>query len=238
MESFRADLHIHSLLSPCASLDMTPQAIVTSALERGLQMIAVTDHNTTLHCELTVAIGREAGLPVLRGVEVTSSEEVHSLVILPDGDARVKFQQWLEDHYIRIPYDPLIFGFQPVIDRDENIITEIEHYLTSSINASLDDIGKMAHCCGGLFLPAHIDRPSFSITSQLGFMPEDLEADAVEITGKEINTGFAAVKNSDAHYPDQIGRRYTTYSLEEPTFEELALALGNKNGRHIISVTP
>ncbi|TNF42615.1 MAG: hypothetical protein EP313_00665, partial [Bacteroidetes bacterium] len=84
MKRYRADLHIHSLLSPCGSLEMTPREIISRALDRGLDMIAVSDHNSTWHCELTVTLGREAGITVLRAAEVTSSEEVHSLVILPD----------------------------------------------------------------------------------------------------------------------------------------------------------
>ncbi len=235
MKPFRADLHIHSLLSPCGSLDMSPAAIIRHAAARGLDMIAVSDHNTTLHCELMVTLGREAGITVLRAAEVTSSEEVHSLVILPDSEARVSFQAWLEQHCSFAPHDPKIFGDQVVIDRDENIITEINHFLPAALNATLDEVEAAAHRHGALFIPAHIDRPSFSITSQLGFIPEDLYIDAIEVVGAAPDLLYPIIRNSDAHIPEHIGRRYTTYMLDHPSFTELSLALRSEDGRHIIS---
>lgn len=235
MKPFRADLHIHSLLSPCGSLEMSPAAIIRHAAARGLDMIAVSDHNTTLHCELAVTLGREAGITVLIAAEVTSSEEVHSLVILPDMEARVSFQMWLEQHSTFVPNDPKIFGDQVVIDIDENIITEINHYLPAALDATLDEVEAAAHRHGALFIPAHIDRPSFSITSQLGFIPEDLYIDAIEVVGAAPDLLYPVIRNSDAHIPEHIGRRYTTYMLAQPIFTELSMALRGEAGRYIIA---
>ena len=238
MRTFRADLHIHSLLSPCGSLDMTPSVIVSEAVRRGLDIIAVSDHNTTHHCELTVELGREAGITVLRAAEVTSNEEVHSLVILPDSGARADFQAWLDSRSARQPYDPALFGYQVVIDRDENIIREIDYFLTSALKASLSEIEKEAHRIGALFIPAHIDRPSFSITSQLGFLPADLNCDALETIGAVQAMGYPFIRNSDAHIPEHIGRRNAVFMLESPTFGELCMALRSEKGRMITSVEP
>ena len=235
MKQIRADLHIHSLLSPCGSLEMTPREIISRAMARGLDMIAVSDHNSTLHCELTVALGEKAGITVLRAAEVTSAEDVHSLVILPDGVARASFQQWIDSRSAHIPYNPDIFGDQVVIDENENIIMEIKHFLTAALNASIDEVEEAAHRHGGLFIPAHIDRPSMSITSQLGFIPEDLYIDAVEVVGRTAELLYPVIRNSDAHIPEHIGRRYTEYMLDHPSFEELAMALRGENGRHIIT---
>lgn len=235
MKQIRADLHIHSLLSPCGSLEMTPREIISRAMARGLDMIAVSDHNSTLHCELTVALGEKAGITVLRAAEVTSAEDVHSLVILPDGMARASFQQWIDSRSAHIPYNPDIFGDQVVIDENENIIMEIKHFLTAALNASIDEVEEAAHRHGGLFIPAHIDRPSMSITSQLGFIPEDLYIDAVEVVGRTAELLYPVIRNSDAHIPEHIGRRYTEYMLDHPSFEELAMALRGENGRHIIT---
>jgi PHP family Zn ribbon phosphoesterase len=234
MKPFRADLHIHSLLSPCASLEMSPREIISRARSKGLDMIALSDHNSTLHCELTVSLGLEAGLTVLRAAEVTSSEDVHSLVILPDQDASLAFQKWIDDHCVYIPYDPQIFGDQVVLDRDENIIKEIGHFLPAALRATLDEVEAAAHGAGGLFIPAHIDRPSMSITSQLGFIPDDLYIDAVEVVGQAAEMLYPVIRNSDAHIPEQIGRRYTEYMIERASFGELAMALRGENGRHII----
>ncbi|MCK7529904.1 MAG: PHP domain-containing protein [Marinilabiliales bacterium] len=234
MRPIRADLHIHSLLSPCGSLEMSPAEIISRAAAKGLDMIAVSDHNTTLHCELMVTLGLEAGITVLRAAEVTSAEEVHSLVILPGETARISFQHWLDEHCTNVPHDPHLFGDQVVVDRNENIIGEIGHYLPAALSATLDEVEAEAHRLGGLFIPAHIDRPAFSINSQLGFIPEDLYIDALEIVGETPDLLYPVIRNSDAHIPEHIGRRYTTYMLDHPSFAELAMALRGEEGRHII----
>lgn len=235
MRPFRADLHIHSLLSPCGSLEMSPHEIIARAKSKGLDMIAVADHNSTLHCELTVALGREAGLTVLRAAEVTSAEDVHSLVILPDEASTISFQEWIEKHCAYMPHNPDIFGDQVVIDRDENIIREIDHFLPAALNASIDEVESAAHSHGALFIPAHIDKPSMSILSQLGFIPDDLFIDAVEVIRSMPDILFPVIRNSDAHIPEHIGRRYTDYMLENASFNELSKALKGEEGRYIIT---
>ena len=234
MRPFSADLHIHSLLSPCASLDMSPREIIAHALSKGLDMIAITDHNSTLHCELMVILGREAGITVLRGVEVTSIEDVHSLVIFQGEAETISFQKWIDGNCAYIPNDPDFFGDQVVVDSDENVIREIGHYLPAALNASLDEVESAAHRHDALFIPAHIDRPSMSIISQLGFVPDDLCVDAIETVGTMNDLLYPVIANSDAHIPVHIGRRYTTYMLDHPSFEELAMALRGEQGRHII----
>ena len=155
MRPFKADLHIHTLLSPCGSLEMSPAEIISVAKGKSLDMIAISDHNSTLHSELMVTLGREAGISVLRAAEVTSAEEVHSLVILPDEAARIIFQKWLEIHSTHIPYDPLIFGDQVVLDRNEQIISEIDYFLPAALDTPLDEVEREAHRLGALFIPEH-----------------------------------------------------------------------------------
>lgn len=234
MKPYRADLHIHTLLSPCGSLEMSPAEIISRAAAKGLDMIAVSDHNTTLHCELMVTLGHEAGITVLRAAEVTSAEEVHSLVILPGEMARISFQHWLDEHSTHVPHDHNLFGDQVVVDRNENIIGEFDHYLPAALSATLDEVETEAHRLGGLFIPAHIDRPAFSINSQLGFIPEDLYIDALEVVGETPDLLYPVIRNSDAHIPEHVGRRYTTYMLDHASFAELAMALRGEEGRHII----
>ncbi len=238
MRPFRADLHIHSLLSPCGSLDMSPREIIARAKSRGLDMIAVADHNSTWHCELAVSLGREAGITVLRAAEVTSAEDVHSLVILPDEASTLSFQEWIDSHCAHMPNNPDIFGDQVVIDIDENIIREVSHFLPAALNASIDEVESAAHSRGALFIPAHIDRPAMGILGQLGFIPDDLYVDAVEVVGRMSDSLHPVIRNSDAHMPEHIGRRYTEYMLEAPSFAELAMALRGEKGRHIIQRAP
>jgi len=238
MKPYRVDLHIHTLLSPCGTLEMSPAVIIDHALKKKLDIIAISDHNSTLNCEVTVSLGQELGINVLRAAEVTSAEEVHCLVLLPTEAAAKVFQDWLDAHSSKFPNHPEIFGYQLVLDSNENIIREIEYFLPTALTASIDEIEAEAHQLGGLFIPAHVDRPSFSITSQLGFIPEDMYIDALELTGKITEQLYPVIRNSDAHIPEQIGRRYTTFLLESPTINEISLALRGEMGRAIISVYP
>jgi PHP family Zn ribbon phosphoesterase len=235
MKRYRADLHIHTLLSPCGSLEMSPREIISRAGHKGLDMIAVSDHNSTWHCELTGALGREAGITVLRAAEVTSSEEVHSLVILPDEASTRSFQEWIDSRCRYIPTNPAIFGDQVIIDRDEQIIREIPYFLPAALNATIDEVEAAAHRHGALFIPAHIDRPAMGILGQLGFIPDDLCIDAVEVVGDAGEILYPVIRNSDAHIPEHIGRRHTEYLLDNPSFSELAMALRGEGGRHIIT---
>jgi hypothetical protein len=234
MKRFRADLHIHSLLSPCGSLEMSPREIISRARSKGLDMIAVSDHNSTWHCDLMVALGLEAGITVLRAAEVTSAEDVHSLVILPDEASTRSFQQWIDSRCAYLPHNPVIFGDQVVIDRNEHIIREITYFLPAALKASIDEVESAAHRHGGLFIPAHIDRPAMGILGQLGFIPDDLYIDAVEVVGNPGDILYPVIRNSDAHIPEHIGRRFSEYLLENPSFTELAKALRSEGGRQII----
>jgi len=238
MRPVKADIHIHSVLSPCGSLDMSPASIIAKAIEQGLDMIAIADHNSTLNCSLAVTLGREAGISVLRGAEVTTAEEVHCLAILPDEKSASAFQSFLDNRLQHIQNLPEKFGYQLVLDRDENITGEVEYFLPAALTASIDEVEEEVHRLGGLFIPAHIDRPAFSLFSQLGFIPAGLKADAVEVTGLTTVADYPVIKNSDSHFIDQIGKRYTTYLLDEPSFSELAMALKGQNERKILSVTP
>lgn len=235
MRQFRADLHIHTLLSPCGSLEMSPREIISRAKSKGLDMIAVSDHNSTWHCELMVILGREAGITVLRAAEVTSAEDVHSLVILPDEPATRSFQEWIDSRCAYLPHRPEIFGDQVIIDRNEQIIREIAYYLPAALNATIDEVEAAAHSHGGLFIPAHIDRPAMGILGQLGFIPEELCIDAVEAVGTMGDLLYPVIRNSDAHIPEHIGRRYTDYMLDHPSFSELSMALRGEGGRYIIT---
>lgn len=234
MKRIRADLHIHSLLSPCGSLEMSPREIISRAKSKGLDMIAVADHNSTWHCELMVSLGQEAGITVLRAAEVTSSEDVHSLVILQDEASTRSFQQWIDSRCTYLPHNPELFGDQVIVDSDEQIIREITHFLPAALNATIDEVESAAHRHGGLFIPAHIDRPAMGILGQLGFIPEDLYIDAIEIVGSAGDLLYPVIRNSDAHIPEHIGRRYTEYMVDHPSFRELAMALRGEGGRHII----
>jgi hypothetical protein len=245
MNKYLADLHIHTVLSPCGSLDMSPVRIIEKAREEGLDIIGITDHNSTRHCKLISNLAKPSGIFVLMGAEVTTREEVHCLTFFENDDQLTEFQSYLEKHLPPVFNDSSKFGYQVVVDEEERVIEEIEHLLLSALDQSIDDVEKKVHSLGGIFIPAHIDRPSYSITSQLGFIPSDLKLDAIEISancryekvlpfiGKHKDKPI--IKSSDAHYEDQIGKVFTIFELEHRSFSEIKMALLSENGRKVIS---
>ncbi|MDR1848250.1 MAG: PHP domain-containing protein [Bacteroidales bacterium] len=247
MNCYKADLHIHTVLSPCGDLEMSPANIIAKSKEQGLQIIGITDHNSTLHCRLAKKLGAKEGIFVLCGAEVTSKEEAHCLCFFENDTELDLFQQWLDEKIAKIPLDEERFGYQLAVNEYEEIIYQPPYLLTSAIDADIDEIYAKVHSLNGLFIPAHVNRPANSLMSQLGFVPPDLKADGLEIS-KHITKEnflkknaylkrFAFIQSSDAHYIHLIGETFCMFYLNEPSFAEISMALANENGRHI-KMTP
>lgn len=243
MKTFRADLHIHTVLSPCSDLEMSPGNIIAKAKEKNLDLIGITDHNCTKNCHVTEQIGKEQGIMVLCGAEITTKEEAHCLAFFQTPENLNDFQHYLDTYLPDIQNDHNKFGYQLVVDENENIIEEIDKLLISAINQNMDEIESTVHGLNGLFIPAHIDRLKFSITSQLGFVPADIKADALELSGNTSKNkflennqhlkDFAFIQSSDAHYIHQIGTVSTLFFMEQLSFDEISSALKSKNGRRV-----
>jgi PHP family Zn ribbon phosphoesterase len=243
MRTFLADLHIHTLLSPCGDLEMTPRMVVEKSLERGLSIIAISDHNSTRMGEIIAAFAATKGLTVLPAVEVNTAEEVHCLAILPDWKRAATFQQFLDNKLIVIKNKPSLFGYQVVVDVDEQVLFTEDRLLVSALKASVKEVETEVHQLNGLFIPAHISRRQNGILHQLGFIPHDLECDAYELTPGSLRENYwelvpngehaTWIFSSDAHYPEQIGKFSTGFWLEKPSFEELKMALKNEQGRRV-----
>ncbi len=243
MNSYKADIHIHTLLSPCGSLDMSPRAIVAKALNMNLQIIGITDHNTTLQSGLVQKIASQYGIFVLRGAEVTTREEVHCLCFLPNDESLSIFQEYLNTHLPFIQNNPDYFGYQVLVDENEDIIYQEEKLLINAINQSIEYVEKFVHQLNGIFIPAHIDKTKNSIYSQLGFFPPDLKVDAVEISYHGMKSDFLAkhkelsnysvTSSSDAHFLEDIGKISSTFNMEELTFDEVKMALNSENKRFV-----
>jgi len=241
MKKFKADLHIHTLLSPCGNLEMSPRNIVEVARKKELNIIGITDHNTTRHCQLINELALKAGIFVLCGAEVTTKEEVHCLAFFPDFGTLQSFQNYLDRHLARIANDVNKFGNQVQVDRDENIIYEEPLLLISAIDQSIEEIETKVHSLNGIFIPAHVNRSMFSLISQLGFIPDDLNYDALEISKHITKNQFinnfpnlhstTFIQSSDSHFPESIGEVTTTFHLKKADFEEIRKALKNQNGR-------
>ncbi len=243
LSPFKADLHIHTVLSPCGDLEMSPTAIVDRALQRGLDMIAISDHNTTRQVKVAQKVGKEKGLFVLGGVEVTSQEETHCLCYFANDEQLDAFQEFLDAHLPPIPNDEDRFGYQLIVDESDEIVGEEQYHLLNAIDVDIDGIYDVVHAIGGLFVPAHINKGTTSLMSQLGFVPPDLKADGLEInfriTKEEILKKFAYLKrfnfitDSDAHFIDNVGDVYNVIYMEHRTFDEFTKALHGEEGRWI-----
>lgn len=242
MKKFTADLHVHSVLSPCGDLEMSPLHIISVARKRGLDIIGITDHNSTKHCRVMQELGKENGICVLPGVEVNTKEEIHCLAFFENLDKAEQFQHFLDRSIPQLPNDPGRFGDQVVVDRHEQVLEMVELLLINAISAGIQEVVKRVHALGGLFIPAHINRPYNSLLSQLGFLPDDLHADALEINPTDEKeelirkfpdiSRYTLISNSDAHRLEQLGRQTTIFEMEAPEFHEVQLALRQAEGRN------
>ena len=245
MNRYLVDLHIHTLLSPCGDLDMSPEVIVDWSLRAGLDAIAVCDHNTTLQAPVVREVGRRKGLTVFLGVELTTREEAHCVAIFPDEESLEQMQIWVDEHLMKIPNVPEKFGDQVWVDADDNIMGEVEWYLNSAIDKSVEEIAEKVNSLGGLFVPAHVDRQANSLIGQLGFISPMLTVAAVEYNHKDRLDALKTVHKylnkhtcytaSDAHFPSQIGTNPSYMYAATRSFEELGKAFAGLDGRQIIS---
>ncbi len=246
LKSYKADLHIHTVLSPCGDLDMSPKNIIQRAKELGLDMIAISDHNTTRQVRVTQKLGAENGILVLGAVEMTTQEEAHVLAFFETAQQLEAFQQFLDEQLPPILNDEERFGYQLIVNEEEEIIGEEPYLLINAIKADLDSLYERVHSLGGIFIPAHVNKPSTSLMSQLGFIPPDLKADGLEITKFITKDAFLKkfaylkrfpfIKSSDAHFLHTIGEAYTVFHMYDLTFEEFRKTLRSEEGRFIDGV--
>jgi len=236
--TLKADFHIHTCLSPCGDLDMTPKAIVENSLEKGLDLIAVCDHNSAENAEATIRMGLKKGLKVLPGLEVCSREEVHSLAIFESADQALKMQEIVYSH-LKGTNRPEFFGDQVVANEFDEVEGFNDHLLIGASGLGLLEVIDNVHKLGGISIASHVDRPSFSVMSQLGFIPKDLPLDGIEISQitkfEEISamTDLPVMTFSDAHFIKDIGRVHTEFYVETASLGEIKMALKGESGRKI-----
>ena len=225
------DLHVHTGASPCATKDMSPWNIVRMAQLENLSLIAITDHNTAANVATVMQVGDELGLVVLPGIEVQTREEVHLLAIFPTLEAVLAFEQFILQHLPNIANHPKVFGEQIIYDACDRQIGSIERLLLQSVMLGVEEVGEAITDYTGLTIAAHINRRSYSLIGQLGFVPEALELDALEIDKSYSYEGFIdefeslrdypVLRNSDAHQLTDLVGNHSMVLLEEPSFMAL-----------------
>lgn len=239
---FMADMHIHSCLSPCGDLQMTPQKIIKQALDKKLDVIAIADHNSGKNLKPIVELGLKNGLSVIPGMEICSSEEVHVLGLFGSIDSAAEMQNIVYEN-LSGESDPDIFGMQVVGNEKDEVEGFENKLLIGAVDFTLEEIVNHIHRLDGLAIASHIDRESYSVIGQLGFIPSNVEFDALEISAslskerinqfKEEFSNYQLIQNSDAHFLNDIGKCTTQFFIEEPTFEEIKKAFKKINGRKI-----
>ncbi len=242
---WKADLHIHSTLSPCGSLYMSPRAIVEGAKRKGLELIAVTDHNSCGNLLYVDRVAREEGVVLIPGVELQTEEEVHLLAYFETLEKALAFGEEIYSYLPPVKNDPDYFGDQVIVDEEDNIVGMEERLLVNSLLLSIDQCVEMVDLYGGISLPAHVDRETYGIINQLGFVPDYLGFRAVEIsravTPREALdrwpelAKYTLVSSSDAHYLEDVGKVMTLFFMEEPSWGEMVDALNRGEERVRVS---
>lgn len=228
------DFHIHSALSPCGDNDMTPNNLINMSIIKGLDAVALTDHNA---CENVRAAAAVAGDKIIfiPGMEVETSEEVHIVTLFPTADAAEEMQRILDDSSPFIPNRPEIFGNQYIMDENDEICGEIDRMLVTASGLDIYTVVAAAKDLGGIAYPAHIDRESYSVLSNLGFIPPDLDISAVEITeksraalGGEYSNRYNIITSSDAHYLWDISERNHYIEVSDASVRGILNAISNR----------
>ncbi|MEA3224503.1 MAG: ATP-binding protein [Planctomycetota bacterium] len=237
MVKIRADLHIHTCLSPCGDDQMRATAIVEQAGKAGLDMIGICDHNSAENAGAVMSAGSRTGLAVIPGMEVTSQEEVHVLGLFKATEGLLDLQTVV---YENLPgeNDREAFGSQLVIDDRDRVVGTNNRLLIGATALVVEQVVGAIHQFGGLAIASHVDRERFGIIGQLGFIPEGLGLDAVEVANASLSKwdcAYPVVTFSDAHYLEDVGRNSTCFVVEKTSFDEITKALNSEGERRIIT---
>jgi predicted metal-dependent phosphoesterase TrpH/anti-sigma regulatory factor (Ser/Thr protein kinase) len=236
MKELKADLHIHTCLSPCGEAEMVPSAIVRRARAAGLDMIGICDHNSAENAAAVARAGERASISVIPGIEITSREEVHVVGLFP-GEQEAQRAQAVVDRSLAGENDEAAFGPQTIVDEWDRPTGRSTKLLIGATRLALEEVVAVVHDCGGLAVAAHIDRERFGLVGQLGFIPEGLKLDAVEVSpgaSRGAWNDFPVITSSDAHCLKDIGRGSTWFFAEDASLAEIGRALREEGGRRAV----
>lgn len=209
---FFYDLHIHSCLSPCGDDDMTPYNLANMAKLNGLDIIAVTDHNSCRNAPAVLNAAKQIGLVALAGMELTTSEDVHVLMLFSALENALKFNDYVDTKRMRIKNRAEIYGRQQILNERDEVVGEDDCLLITATQIGVYDAVRLANEYGGVALPAHIDRESNGIIAALGSLEKDMGFGAVEFSlsaqkeliDKYVREGYKVIRDSDAHRLEEI----------------------------------
>lgn len=229
------DLHIHSCLSPCGDEDMLPSNIVGMAALKGLDVIAVTDHNACGNCPAVMKLAEAYGVTAIPGMELTTEEEVHVVCLFPALDNAMAFGEHIRKHMTPFPNDEAIFGRQVIVNEDDEVIGKEPYLLINATTIGFDAVYSHVTEYGGIMIPAHVDKSTTSLLSNLGFIPPDSRFVCAEVK----HTGFLdklksehpylngcnIIHDSDAHYLEHIHEPEFFLEAESKSIGDILKAL-------------
>lgn len=247
MQTYRADLHVHTVLSPCAGVEMIPPLLVAEAIQHDIRLIAITDHNATANIEAVQKAAQGSGLHVLPGMELQTREEVHVLCLFDTLEQALALQGWVDSALPDMQNNIAFFGEQFVVDETGEFLRREERLLSTSVDVNINEVWKKMESLAGLMIPAHVNRKSNSLLSQLGLVPTDVRIDVLEIsrhiTPEQARvqypqiSGIPLIQNGDVHYLDGfLGSN--EWTIENPSIQALRKALNIMDGHYCRFVTP
>ena len=233
MNRYYYDLHVHSCLSPCGDDDSTPNNIAGMATLCGLNIVALTDHNTTKNCPAFFAAAKKYGLIPIAGMELTTSEDIHVVCLFETLEDATAFDEYVSKRRLPIDNRPEIFGKQQILDENDEVIGEERYLLINATSISIDETVSLVREYGGVCYPAHIDRESNGAVAVLGAFPDwlgytsyELSATGVKADEEEKNPGIKSLRcvvSSDAHYLWDISEAENYFLLEDEPYSSAAV---------------
>lgn len=244
MTSYQADLHIHTLLSPCGEVEMIPSLIVAAAQLAGLDLIGIADHNSCENAGAVIEAAAGSGVKVLPGMEVQSVEGVHLLCLFDETESAMEMQDAVYENLPAISGASRLFGEQMVVDSRDEFVRYCERLISLPTSMEIDEVFGRVEALGGLLVPSHIDRQSTGMCGVLGMLPETPKFLAVEVSAN-LTAGEARRKHpsigalpifhsSDAHWLTAIGERRTELRIEHRSVAEIRLACLGEGGRRVV----
>ena len=242
MKQFRADLHVHTVLSPCAEVEMIPPLIVQRALEKEINLIAITDHNASANVRAVQKAAEGTSLTVLPGMEVQSREDVHLLTLFESPETLDAWQTQVDRALPNLPNNSDYFGEQFIVDETGDFLRGEPRLLLTSTSFSIDEIFQRVRELGGMVIPAHVERTSYGLFPSLGLISDEWQLPALEIssntTAEKAAVKFPAllkyplIQSGDVHRLDEfLGT--TVFTLATPTVMEIGMAFHNIDGRKV-----
>ncbi len=228
MNKYYYDLHIHSCLSPCGDNDMTPNNIVSMGILNGLNIMALTDHNSSKNCPAFVKAAKKQGIIPICGMELTTAEDIHVVCLFPTLERAMLFDEFADSKRIKIVNKPNIFGEQLILDENDEVIGTEEHLLLNATGITIEQAPEIVKDFGGICYPAHIDREANGIIAALGVFPENSGfqlaefADSGNIEEYSVRYNEVADKriivSSDAHYLWNIKERQEFFEIDDEPY--------------------